>query len=187
MMGEAKINLEIIREYFIEVVEGWARPISSGEIIAVKEIASLPVITVPVADADQLAYSGMQKRECHLNCRFVSENDPEKQTHRILGWVPFEDCYVLHSIINQRGQNLCITPNEEGSTSIRFIPDKTIIDINTGHEEWRYERKGFQIFNGVRINPEKIIKQSLRCKELLLTDMNPYEAVQVGLGISPGR
>lgn len=177
-MGEVKINLEIIRQDFIKMMERWAQPTCSEETLAIEEISCLPAITVRVADAAFIEWCRMVPNECHDNCRFMSENDPVKQTYRILGWIICDDGYICHSIINQVGQNLCVTPNGGSSTSFRFIPDKSIIEVDNGLGFLVTKRKGLEIFNGLRFDPEKIIKDALRCRELLLTDMDPYEAMK---------
>ncbi|QLQ17654.1 MAG: hypothetical protein HZT43_01370 [Exiguobacterium profundum] len=177
-MGEGKRKLEAVRVKFLAELDDWSFPASEWESQTVAEIKRLPVVRVHRASDEELNYMRMKPQQCHTNVRFMVKNDPEQRSEQITGWWPQDGNYVLHSILNQWGQFVCVTPspmNKENPFS--FIPDPKI--------EWREEgdyltayRDGVAVGKGVRDNPAEALKALAVVRERLLSGMNPYEAIR---------
>lgn len=178
-MGEGKRKREAMRKALLADLEEWSFEPTDWEARTVSEIQSLPIVTVGRGPDDQLAYMRMVARQCHQNAAFMEKNDPEGLTKQVTGWWIQQDNYVLHSIILQAGQYICVTPAPlESADSFDFVPDPKI--------EWREEgsyriayRDGVEIGKGVRRNPAKAVAEINEIKKRLLSGMNPYKAVQV--------
>jgi hypothetical protein len=177
-VGEAKRKLEEARKLFIAELDKWSFQATKWEARTVAEITELPVVKVTRYPDDTLAYMRMPPRECHKNARFMQDNDPDKQLRQVTGWWPQDGQYVLHSVVDQYGVHVCVTPTpmHSGGT-FDFIPDDKI--------EWRDEgdyrvayRDGEEIGPGVRADPAKTLAEIERMRQRLLTGMNPYQAAQ---------
>jgi hypothetical protein len=125
-MGEAKRKREALRQMMLERMSEWDFLASDWEASLCAELETLPVLTVPRAPADQLAWTKMKANECHTNTFWYVDNDPNKLSRAVTGWWVQEPCYVLHSVIEQDGQLICITPSAFGETEIPFVPDPKI-------------------------------------------------------------
>jgi hypothetical protein len=177
-VGEAKRKLEEARATFLQELEKWSFPVSDWEARTVAEISKLPVVRVKRYPDDALAYMRMPPKECHKNARFMQDNDPDKRLRQVTGWWPQDGQYVLHSVVDQYGEYVCVTPAPmHHEDTFDFIPDDKI--------EWRDEvdyrvayRDGVAIRPGVRSDPLKAIDDMKVVKERLLSGMNPYQAVQ---------
>jgi hypothetical protein len=168
-----------MRELFLRELDKWSFPVTDWELATVKEILRLPVISVHRAPAAQLEWMRMKPRECHVNARFMEENDPEKRTKRVIGWWQQDGNYVLHSIVRSRGKYMCVTPVHEGmnaSSPFPFIRDPKIeVRVEEGRNS--YYRNGVQIGPGVRRDPARTLADIEVVRERLLSGMDPYEAL----------
>ncbi|NCM95856.1 MAG: hypothetical protein GW948_00615 [Rhodobacterales bacterium] len=177
-MGEAKRKLETVRAEFLAELEKWSFPATDWEWATVEEIRRLPVIKVHRVTDEDLAWMRMPARQCHVNARFMERKDPEGRSKQITGWWLQDGNYVLHSIVNQRGKLICVTPAPlQPENPFDFIPDPKI--------EWREEgdfleayRDRVKIGPGVRSNPTNVIAELDVIRQRLLSGMNPYKAVQ---------
>ena len=177
-LGEAKRKLADTRASFLQELEKWSFPTSDWEIKTVIEISQLPAVRVTRYPDEVLAYMRMPPRECHKNARFMQDNDPEKRLKQVTGWWPQEGQYVLHSVVDQHGEYVCVTPTPlHSEQTFDFIPDDKI--------EWRDEgdyrvayRDGVAIGPGVRSDPPKMIAEMKAIRDRLMSGMNPYKAVQ---------
>lgn len=177
-MGEAKRKLEKVRASFIAELDNWSFSPTEWESRTVAEIQALPVIKVMRYPDDALEYMRMPPRECHKNARFMQDNDPNGRLKQVTGWWMQDGNYVLHSVVDQYGDYVCVTPAPlHPENPFDFIPDEKI--------EWRDEgdfrvayRDGVKIGPGVRSNPTKAIADLEEIRSRLLSGMNPYEAVK---------
>lgn len=177
-MGEAKRKLEETRANFLRELEKWLFPVTDWEIETVRQIGQLPVVRATRYPDEALAYMRMPPKECHKNARFMQDNDPEKRLKQVTGWWLQEGQYVLHSVVDQHGEYVCVTPAPlHSERTFDFIPDDKI--------EWRDEgdyrvpyRDGVEIGVGVRSDPAKMIDEMKVIKERLMSGMNPYQAVR---------
>ncbi|AUX78890.1 hypothetical protein [Sinorhizobium fredii] len=177
-MGEAKRKTEKTRVSFLAELDKWYFPTTEWEARTVAEISQLPVVKVTRYPDDTLAYMRMPPRACHANARFMQDNDPDKRLRQVTGWWPQDGHYVLHSVVDQHGEYVCVTPAPMyvGRT-FDFIPDEKI--------EWRDEgdyrtgyRNGIEIGPGVRADPAKTLAELESMRQRLLSGMNPYQAVK---------
>lgn len=176
-MGEAKRKLEAVRAQFLTELDDWSFPASEWEQQTVSEIALLKVVKVPRGSDADLTWMRMKPRQCHANVAFMVKNDPEQRSKQITGWWLQDGNYVLHSILNQWGQLVCVTPapyHEENPFD--FIPDLKV--------EWREEgdkltayRDDVSIGPGVRSDPARTLADIEEVRTRLLSGMNPFHAL----------
>lgn len=121
-MGEAKQKLERIRRSFLAEIESWTFPATEWEARTVAEIRTLPTVMVRRYPDEVLAQMKMPPRQCHPNARFMQDNDPERRLKHVVGWWHQGGNYVLHSIVDQYGKYVCVTPVPFHPTSFGFIP-----------------------------------------------------------------
>ncbi len=174
-MGEAKRKREALRRMMLEKGSEWDFPASDWEADLCAELEALPVLIVPRAPADQLASTKMKANECHTNTFWYVGNDPNKISCAVTGWWVQEPCYVLHSVIEQDGRLICITPSAFGETEIPFVPDPKI--------SWQIEgdvrhamRNGIEIGPGIRKFPALTMAINSIVRERLLAGANPFQA-----------
>ncbi|MDX3925169.1 MAG: hypothetical protein QHC90_05085 [Shinella sp.] len=177
-MGQAKRKLEEARASFLAELDSWSFPATEWEAKVVADIGSLPVVKVTRYPDEALAYMRMPPRECHKNARFMQDNDPDKRLRQVTGWWPQDGQFVLHSVVFQNGDFVCVTPAPMHSgRTFEFIPDDKI--------EWRDEgdyrvayRDGMEVGPGVRADPAKTLVEIERVRQRLLSGMNPFQAVR---------
>lgn len=179
-MGEAKRKLEELRRSFLAEIESWTFPATEWEARTVAEIRALPSVTVRRYPDEVLAQMRMPPRQCHPNARFMQDNDPERRLRHVVGWWPQGGNYVLHSVVDQYGQYVCVTPAPFHPTLFEFIPDPKITWQDEGDRRIAH-RDGVPIGPGVRIDPARTIAEIQLIKAKLLSGMNPYEACRFGL------
>lgn len=177
-VGEAKRKLAEARASFLAELEKWSFPPTEWEAHTVAEISQLPVVKVTRYPDEHLAYMRMPPRECHANARFMQDNDPDKQLRQVTGWWPQDGQYVLHSVVDQHGEYVCVTPAPMYvSRSFDFIPDEKIEWRDEGDYRTAY-RDGIEIGPGVRADPAKTLAELEGMRQRLLSGMNPYQAVK---------
>ncbi|VVT23209.1 conserved hypothetical protein [Roseovarius sp. EC-HK134] len=177
-MGEAKRKLEAVRAEFLAELDRWSFLPNDWEATTVAEIKLLPVVKVTRGRDVELEWMRMKPRQCHANARFMEEKDPEQRSKQITGWWPQDGNYVLHSIVDQYGQLVCVTPAPlHRENPFAFIPDPKIEWREVGDYREAY-RDGVKIGPGVRINPAGTLAEIDIIRRRLLSGMNPYKAVQ---------
>ena len=177
-MGEGKRKLEAVRAKFLAELDDWSFPATEWELQTVAEIKRLPVVRVHRGSDGELTSMRRKPQQCHANARFMAKNDPEQRSTQITGWWLQDGNYVLHSIVNHRGQLRCVTPSPFNKENpFNFIPDPKV--------EWREEgdyltayRDGVAVGKGVRADPADALKVLAVVRERLLSGMNPYEAIR---------
>lgn len=180
-MGEARRRREETRAKFLKMIDRWDFEPTDWERETVAAIEGLPSVTVRRYPKEALIYMRMKPQECHVNCRFMQEEDKSGRIRQVTGWMLEHRNYVLHSVIDQGDGFFCVTPMlVEAPTTFNFRPDPAI--------EWREEggfrvayREGHPIEPGVRCDPEQSRKDIALVRQRLLSGMNPYEAMKIDL------
>jgi hypothetical protein len=178
-MREKKQDRAALRRTILQKSIEWNFPPSDWEAKLCAEIEKRPIVWVPRAPPEQLAWARMKVNACHTNVRWYAENDPEKKSRVVTGWWVQDPNYVLHSVVERDGQLICITPSHSGETKIPFIPDSEI--------EWTVRakvycafRNGREIGPGIRKFPALTMALiSIICKRLR-SGGNPYKASEFG-------
>lgn len=177
-MGESKRKLEAVRKLFLDEFKKWAFPITDWEVKTVEQIRNLPVVRARRYPDDALEWMRMPARECHANARFMQDNDPEGRLKQVTGWWLQEGNYVLHSVVDQYGTYMCVTPAPlHREYEFDFIPDPKIEWRDEGDHRVAY-RDGVKIGPGVRSDPAETLEVLDKIRTRLLSGMNPYEAVR---------
>lgn len=186
-MGEAKRNLERVRQSFLAEIDKWAFPATDWEAQTVEELKSMPIRKAIRYPSDALEYMRMMPRQCHVNARFMQDNDPEGRLRQVTGWWLQDANYVLHSVVDQYGQLVCVTPAPPNpENSFDFIPDPKIEWRDEGDHREAY-REGSRIGPGLRSDPEKTLALLEVIRMRLLSGMNPYRALQADGERLPGQ
>jgi hypothetical protein len=178
-MGEAKRNLENIRKSLLAEFDKWDFAPTTWETKTIEELNSLPKVIVTRYPDHILKFMRMKPRECHANSRFMQEKDPDGRMKHVTGWLNVDDHYILHSVVDQCGQMVCVTPVQlEQSGTFEFIPDSQIEWRENGNVREAY-RQDVLIGPGLRSNPEKTRADLAELRARLLSGMNPYDALHV--------
>jgi hypothetical protein len=178
-VGEAKRKEERLRAALLVECDLWDRPGSAWEAQLVEEIGQLEIVAAERAPADQLEWGGMQPRECHANSIFYSRNDPTGASKHVLGWWVQGDLLVLHSVIENDGRYICITPQESDVPAVfPFIPDPAIEAREEG-DHLEYYRNGQPITAGLRQDPVAHRASIVLMRERLLGGMKPWRAMHL--------
>lgn len=177
-MGQAKVRREALRQKMLEDGKKWDFPPSAWEAAICAELRNQIARIVPLAPADQLASMGTRANECHTNARWYAKNDPTGKIRFVTGWWVQWPNFVLHSVIEQDGQLICITPNSFGEARLPFIADPKISWVEDG-KVYSAIRDGQVIGVGVRAFPAFTIAQTKIVSELLIAGVNPAEACEV--------
>jgi hypothetical protein len=177
-MGQAKVRREALRQQMLDEGRRWDFAPSSWEadICAQLKDDSL-VVVVPRAAAEQIAWMKMPANKCHANERWFVQNDPSRRARAVTGWwVQWPD-FVLHSVIEQDGQLICITPVPFDESDFPFIPDPQIDWIEDG-DVYSAVRGGRIIGPGVRAFPEFTMARNGIVRERLLAGDDPFKAIE---------
>jgi hypothetical protein len=189
-MGEAKRNRDQLKKIILGDLDRYERPMTPEENELRRVIEALPVVTVQRAPHEQLTWARMKPRECHANARFMEKNDPNRLTKQILGWMVSPHMFVLHSIIDQNGQLICVTPHVVGETfsgdEFEFAPDPALemvlepVSEGAKEQKFRIERNGVSVMDHkeVRRDMTVVAEISRKMRECLNQGMHPREAIE---------
>lgn len=159
-------------------MERWGDPPSEQEAAWLREVLKLPRVTVTRPPDEALLASGMTPKDCHLNCSAQERND-EGQSKHITGWMIDGPALVLHSIIEARGQYLCITPQlVPAANTFDFIPDPAMTWIPDGNGGRVLRRHGEEVRVGLRAYPEIHVEMLAEFRRLVESGMDPMDAYQ---------
>ena len=104
-------------------------------------------------------------------------NDPLKTARAVTGWwVQWPD-FVLHSVIEQSGRLICITPTQFDESDLPFIPDPQISWLETG-DVYSAVRGGRVIGPGVRAFPKFTMARNAIVRERLVAGVDPFKAIE---------
>jgi hypothetical protein len=177
-LGEAKKKREIMRQAILEGLDEWSFPVSQWEKRSVAEIQSLPRVKVNRYPDEVLSYMRMPARRCHENAHFMQNNDPEGKIKHIVGWWVQGEDFVLHSVVLQGDQYVCVTPAPlESENTFEFVPDEKIEWRDEGNVRTAY-RDGVAIGKGLRADPEKTLAELDEIRGQILSGADPYDAVR---------
>ncbi len=156
-----------LEDFVLWNAQQFAFPPSEREAKTLAEVLALPRVTVTRPPKhDQLAV-GMAPHDCHANCAAQEANDPDGESRHVCGWLINGSDLILHSVVEIRGQWLCMTPqHREGPARFNFIPDAAI--------KWRDAENGKESFcagvlvpHGLRSHPEHHIQMWERFRDLV--------------------
>lgn len=169
---------EELHELILQNVEALSFPPTEWEALTLVEILALPRITVKRPPEDELLAAGMLPYDCHVNCAVQEANDPTKRSRHVWGWLIHGSDLILHSVIEMRGQWLCLTPQlVRAPSSFQFIPDPFI--------EWRETidgdakeafRGGVKLPIGLRKYPEYHLRMRDQFRDLVASGMSVLDA-----------
>lgn len=119
-------------------IEKMAFPPSEREASAFSDVMALPRVVANRPPADALLAAGFVHYDCHRNCAEQASNDPMGISRHVVGWLPYANDLILHSVVAARGKWICLTPQLVPAPSqFDFIPDP--------HLEWRDHVDGYRI------------------------------------------
>ena len=177
-MGEAKRRENALREMMIKEFQGWQFKMQPDEIVAYNEIEKLKTVIVKRYPEDKLEYMRMKPKLCHDNCEFLVENDPNKETIQVVGWLNAGHALVLHSVIRRGEEYFCVTPPPiDGIPEIfSFRPDPEIrMKKNKSGTKFDFYRNEYCLPKGIRREPERVIGIFFNLEKKLVNGANPYE------------
>lgn len=175
-----------LRDSFLRQADRWSFPETQWERDLVLELGRLPLLRAPRAPEWLLRHSRMVPQRCHENVSFVVEHFPHCE--HVSGWMPVDGDYVLHSVLRQSGELVCVTPllspGRGMPDHVEFIPDPRI--------EWRREgavpvayRDGVEVGPGVRTDPTATMRRVALVRERLLAGVHPFQAVLLTVPDAP--
>lgn len=116
-------------------IELMAFPPSAREAATYAEVIALPRVVVTRPPAEDLLEAGFAPYDCHRNCAEQVANDPKAASRHVVGWLPYGEDLILHSVAEIAGRWLCLTP--------QFVPAPSRFDfIPDPHIEWHNRDDG---------------------------------------------
>lgn len=175
-MSQAKLKKEHLRQVMLREVEDLSRPFADEEARLAEEIESLPAIVVERVSQQQLDRMRMRPNQCHANCLFYEQNDPEQKSRLRTGWLDFQWVFDPHSVIERDGRLLCLTPMLiPGASVFKFRPDPAIT-LDT--HRFMVIRNGSALESKVRRNPDLIALYADFIRSRLLAGADPAETAR---------
>lgn len=159
-------------------IELMAFPPSAREATTYAEVIVLPRVVVTRPPAEDLLKAGFVPYDCHRNCAEQVANDPKAASRHAVGWLPFGEDLILHSVAEIAGRWLCLTPQFVAAPSqFDFIPDP--------HIEWRDGdgglsktafRNGHEMPEVLRKDPHRHIRMRDEFVAMVVAGMSALEA-----------
>jgi hypothetical protein len=186
-MGEGRRkNLEqlaIIRKE----MERLTVPYTPEEEALAAEIKKLPVLDIGRGPPEQLQWMRMRPQYCHDNALWMEANDPEKECRAVHGWAVKPGIFILHSVIRQRGDLVCVTPTSMGvhEDSLYFVPDDRLVCKRMEGGQFLFTREEYPVSFGVRSDPAfieafwKVVATSLeagKSAQAIMADSSAFAA-----------
>lgn len=159
-------------------IELMAFPPSAREAKTYAEVLALPRVVVTRPPAKDLLDAGFVPYDCHRNCADQVANDPKAASGHVVGWLPFGEDLILHSVAEIAGRWLCLTPQFVPSPSqFDFIPDPHIVwrDADDGLSKTAF-RHGHEMPEALRKDPRRHIKMRDEFLAMVEAGMSPLEA-----------
>lgn len=179
-MGEAKRRAEATRTLMLIECDQWSKDPSDEEAAALAELLALPSVIAVRATPENMRQMGMCSKDCHENCHWFADNDPDGEWQHVFGWWKQPSALLLHSVIRRGDQYVCITPQADPGVGNKFtfIPDDAITPEREG-DHFQLTRNGHSHHPGVRLDPAATIEYMAKVKTRLETGMNPYQAWEI--------
>lgn len=167
----------------VPLAESWAAPVDPREAVICAELDQLEPVEVQRASEAEMAYMKMLARECHQNCLSYARLDPEDLSKHVIGWIPWPEAYVLHSVIERQRELFCVTPMLTSSRSSLFIADDRLSLIaDPNGPGYRLARDGVLLdlpAPGARRKPDECITFMTDIKNRLLNGENPQKVMEL--------
>jgi hypothetical protein len=188
-LGAAKAKRDHLKAMMIAESRLLEAPISEAESALALELDSRPTVRIRRAPREQLEWQRMKPRECHQNVSFMVKADPVPgRTKWVLGWMASPQGYVLHSIIEQNGMMICVTPDMFGVDEFDFIKDEKLELIllprepGSDEQKFRFEREGADMpFKQIRRDHEMLKKQAQWIRDQLEAGVHPLDLAQIAM------
>ena len=157
-----------------------AMPPSQWEADTLAEVLTFQRVVVTRPPRDQLLSAGFAPYNCHLNCAEHTANDPEKSSRHVSGWLVHGYDLILHSVVEMRGQWLCLTPQlVDVAPQFQFIPDAVIDWRENAHGGKDPFRRGVAVPGVLRKYPEFHVRMSAKFSELVASGLSTREAAAI--------
>jgi hypothetical protein len=183
MGREAKLRREQLKARILAEVSDWTRPASAEEEKLAAEIAKLPAVTVRRESGSRLRWAWMKPGQCHTNCRWYEENDPNRTFKAVAGWWKQpHGIYTFHSVVTDGEHYVCITPGlGPDELEFEFSPDPEVERIIDSDRHGTFRRRGLPVPRFVRGDPARSIKAGHIIMERLAAGMDPVKAGEIDL------
>lgn len=176
-MGEAKLRRKREKAMLLSEWADWTRPPTPEEALLVAEIDKLPTVTVQRQPVEALTWGRMKAKECHANCQWYEDNDPNGEHKAVRGWWKQPNgIHMLHSVIRRGDDYACITPGPPPDF-YQFAPDPEILFVND--ERGSLKRRGQIPPKFVRSDPERTIKAYTLLAQRINAGMDLVKAEQI--------
>ncbi|CDX43825.1 conserved hypothetical protein [Mesorhizobium plurifarium] len=159
-------------------IELMAFPPSASEATTYAEVIALPRVAVARPPEEDLLKAGFVPYDCHRNCAEQVANDPKASSRHVVGWLPYGEDLVLHSVAEIAGRWLCLTPQFWPAPSrFDFIPDPHI-EWRDGHDGLSKIafRHGHEVPVALRKNPHRHIRMRDEFLAMVEAGMSALEA-----------
>ncbi|MER8761491.1 MULTISPECIES: hypothetical protein [unclassified Mesorhizobium] len=179
--AESALRKEELGRIALREAERLAFPPTEWEANTLAEVLALPRVTVTRPPEEHLLAAGMVPKDCHVNCSTQAANDPDRLSRHVWGWWIYGPIVVLHSVVEARGQWLCLTPQINRLPSrFQFIPDASIewIDANDGVATHGF-RGGVKLPDALRKYPEHHLRMRDELRALMASGMTAFDAWQI--------
>ena len=174
-------SAEQLKQIALEEIEILTAPSDSTETKIASKLLKMEAQKVFRPPNFELFESGMLQRDAFRNCvKFQSElNQPSEIK---LGWWTKGTNFILHAIVSVDGTLICVTPNQVEEEWIYFITDNRL-KLGESLDGGLYPLfKNKFAPSLVRGDPKTTIKEFNEAKKLILSGVEPMEAIKKTCG-----
>lgn len=166
-----------LTELILRNVESMAFPSSESEAATYLEVMALPHVVVDRPPTEDLLAAGFVHYDCHRNCAEQAAGDPSGRSRHVVGWLPYGEDLILHSVAKIEARWICLTPQlVPAPNRYEFIPDRYL--------EWRDRddgskmafRNGHEVPEALRKDPGRHIRMRDEFHALLAAGRSAIEA-----------
>lgn len=167
---------EDIEKLIVRNIEAMAFKPSEFEAATYAELIALPRVIVARPPTKDLVSAGFVHYDCHRNCGEQVENDPSGNSRHVVGWLPYGDDLILHSVVVIGERWICLTPQFVGAPDrFEFIPDTQLVWHDQGQTKIVH-RHGREIPEVFRKNPMRHIRMRDAFRALIAQGLSAIEA-----------
>lgn len=179
MGREARRRREQLKAKALAEMHDWTRPPTAEEALLVTEIDNLPTVTVRREIARRLSWAGMKAGDCHANCRWYEEHDPNGSFKAAAGWWKQpHGVHMLHSVIRAGDVYVCITPGPPPD-EFKFAPDPEITYVGDDSGMRSLRRRGQNPPKLLRRDPARTIKAYTLIIDRINAGVDPMKAGEI--------